>query len=152
MTITEKDIYKIQEFEQYFKNNKDFLADYLYYLNSEQTNDLTTLFMDSMIGGFVENCGVSKVTRTIYWDLGWTHLSKNPSLWFDQIEPRLNWYFKKHYPDEFEQCKNYDIAILDKNDFIRIGLSMFINGEIPEAFKSLFSRNLYLYIKGFDDL
>jgi hypothetical protein len=151
MVITENNLYQISEFKIYFQNKNDLLIDFLHHLNCDNYVN-NKLFMDFLINGFIENCGVSKGKRTVYWDIAWNYLGINSNLWFDGNEPTMNSYFEKYYPDEFQESKKYDIAIFEKGDYIRIVFGMFSENEIPDIFKPSFCRSLYLLISSFDEL
>ena len=149
--ITKDILYQTKAFKDFFEGQSNILDTFLKYINENQDVN-QKLFLDFMIQNYIDNCGVSKGKRTVIWDVAWHYLSKNKELWIKKNrETTMNEYFRHHFPVQFEECREYDISILCKNDYLEIGMRMVLEDDILEEYIPFFCNTLYCFIVQFDE-
>jgi len=101
--------------------------------------------LHELIQGFCNNCGISKGKRTLYWDIAWEILTRNKSLWkYDDEDPDLSDYIKANIENSAEYLE-YDVAVLNGHQFIRIAYTIIRENEIRPALYPIVFRYFLLY-------
>ncbi len=154
MAVTKEDIFSIPVFKFTFESDKykPILTDFLNLINrgSEIPN---TEIIRALLSEYINNIGISKGYRTVFYDFAWAVLENSPELWNDKEKQsgasQLDVHITDYFPD-FQESDNDDVAILTEDEYLDIGFDILEEGEMDNKLRSGFCYAMYVFIKRWD--